>query len=225
MAVKDFLVKNKGDGFPAGIPPLNPGDHLTRAEFHRRYLAHPEIKKAELIEGVVYMPSPVHFKHHGAPHFDLITWLGVYCAATPGVEGGDNASVLLDFENEPQPDILLRYTPEHGGQSWVNEDDYIEGTPELVVEVAASSVTYDMNVKRRVYARNGVPEYLAVQMYERRIDWFVLREGVYETLQPDKNSIIKSEIFPGLWLNTTAFWQRDLAQVLATLQQGLSLRG
>jgi Uma2 family endonuclease len=207
---------------PKTPPPLNAGDFLTRREFERRYLAHPEIKKAELLEGVVYMPSPVHFKKHSQPHLYITTWLGVYFASTPGVLGGDNSTVRLDFENEVQPDALLRLKSALGGKSRVSRDDYLEGPPELVVEVAASSAAYDLGVKRRVYARSGVQEYLAAQMYEKRLDWFVLREGVYHTLLPDEQDVLKSEVFPGLWLNAEAFWVGNLAAMLETLQQGLA---
>jgi len=173
---------------PGEPPPLNPGDHLSRVEFERRYEAHPEIKKAELIEGVVCMPSPIRFEQHSCPHAAIVTWLGVYQAATPGVIVGDNATVRLDYENEPQPDALLRLEPRLGGRSIVKDDDYLEGPPEFVVEIAASSTAYDMHAKLRVYQRSGVQEYLALQMYERRADWFVLREGVYEPLAPDETS-------------------------------------
>lgn len=203
-------------------PPLNPGDFLSRAEFERRYQAHPEIKKAELIEGVVYMSSPVHFEQHGDPHFNLITWLGTYRLNTPYVRGGDNTTVRLDFDNEVQPDIFLCLDPAVGGRSHISKDDYREGPPELIVEVAASSAAYDLHVKRRVYARSGVPEYLAIQMYERRIDWFILREGIYDLLSVDENGIIRSEIFPGLWLSTTAFWAGNPAEMVKVLQEGLA---
>jgi Uma2 family endonuclease len=207
---------------PAAPPPLNPGDRLSRAEFERRYEAHPEIKKAELIEGVVYMPSPRRFEKHGEPHSWFITWLGVYCAATPGVRLGDNGTVRLDFENEIQPDAFLRVEPAQGGRSRITADDYIEGPPELIVEVAASSAAYDLHDKRRLYQRSGVQEYVAVQMYEQRVDWFVLREGVYESLAPDAAGVWRSEVFPGLWLRATAFWSGDLAGMLATLHEGLA---
>jgi Uma2 family endonuclease len=203
-------------------PPLNSGDRLSRAEFERRYQAHPEIKKAELIEGVVYVPSPIRHKQHGKPHAQIITWLGTYLASTPGIDLSDNASLRLDFENEPQPDALLRLEPQFGGQSSSTEDDYLEGPPELIVEIAASSASYDMHDKWRVYARNGVQEYLVVQMYEKRVDWFVLREGVYASLEPDENGILRSEVFPGLWLQPVALWSGDLAKILAVLQEGLA---
>ena len=207
----------------APAPPLNNGDRLTRAEFERIYAAHPEIKKAELIEGVVYMPSPARYRQHGKPHFHSISWLGVYSAATPGVEGGDNATLRLDFENEPQPDALLRLPPEYGGSSQVGEDGYLEGTPELILEVSASSASYDLNQKKRVYARNGVPEYIVYLDYEQRVVWHVLRAGVYEEQQPDEDRVLKSERFPGLWLLPDALLAGDLSRVLETLQQGLAL--
>ncbi|HDQ73234.1 MAG TPA: Uma2 family endonuclease [Chloroflexi bacterium] len=203
------------------LPPLNPGDRLSRAEFERRYEAHPEIKKAELIEGVVYMPSPTRFERHGEPHGQVITWLGVYTATTSGVRLGDNSTIRLDLQNEVQPDALLRLDPALGGQSHITEDDYLQGPPELVVEIAASSAAYDMHVKRRVYARSGVQEYLVIQMYEQRIDWFILREEGYETLAPGEDGVLRSEVFPGLWLNSDAFWAGDLAAMLDTLREGL----
>jgi Uma2 family endonuclease len=206
----------------ASPPPLNAGDRLSRAEFERRYHAHPEIKKAELVEGIVYMPSPARFAQHSQPHLDIVTWLGLYRSATPGVLGADNATVRLDHENVVQPDALLRLDPAWGGRSHVTVDDYLAGPPELVVEIAASSVSYDLGVKRRVYARNGVQEYLAAQAYEQRVDWFVLREGVYEALQPDSDGILRSEVFPGLWLPVDALWEGDLAGMIAVLQQGLA---
>jgi Uma2 family endonuclease len=202
-------------------PPLETGDRLSRAEFERRYHAYPEIKKAELVEGIVYIPSPTRHKSHGQPHSWMVAWLGTYMAATPGVDGGNNATLRLDFENEVQPDALLRLDPARGGKSHITEDDYLEGPPELIVEIAASSAAYDMHDKRRVYARNGVQEYLVVQMYERRTDWFALREGVYETLTPDESDVLRSQVFPGLWLQPSAFWAGDLAAMLSTLQQGL----
>lgn len=206
---------------PKGPPPLQPGDYLTRTEFEYRYHAHPDVKKAELIEGIVYMPSPVRSRHHATPHFDLITWLGVYRLATYGVTGNDNATLRLDNLNEPQPDALLRLEPLLGGKSFITTDDYLAGAPELIVEVAASSSSYDMHQKKDTYARHGVQEYVVVQMYEREIVWFVLRGGGYTPLEPDPNGVLRSEVFPGLWLQPTAFWENDMTTVMAVLQEGL----
>src|SRR5947208_3628723 len=122
------------------VPPLENGDHLTCAEFERRYEAMPGLKKAELIEGVVYMPSPVRLEQHGSPHADLVTWMGSYRASTPAVRVGDNSTVRLDVGNEPQPDALMIIQPTHGGQARIDADGYVEGGPELVAEVAASGV-------------------------------------------------------------------------------------
>jgi len=207
---------------PDNRPPLDAGDHLSCAEFERRYHLYPEIKKAELVEGMVYIPPPARFTQHSQPHAHMVAWLGLYHAATRGVLGADNATVRLDYENVVQPDALLCLDPALGGRSKITPDDYLAGPPELVVEVAASSVAYDLGVKRRVYARNGVQEYLAAQAYEQQVDWFVLREGVYETLQPGPDGTLRSEVFPGLWLPVDALWAGDLAGMIAVLQQGLA---
>lgn len=202
-------------------PSLNSGDRLSRAEFERRYEAHPEIRKAELIEGVVYMSSPVRHEQHGLPHGMIITWLGVYQAATPGAVLSVESTVRLDYENEAQPDALLRLEPRLGGRSRVTGDDYLEGPPELIVEIAASSAAYDLHDKRRAYQRNGVQEYLVLQVYEQRVDWFVLRDGVYEPLQPDEDGVLHSEVFPGLVLQPALLWSNDMAAMLDILQVGV----
>jgi Uma2 family endonuclease len=202
------------------VPPLESGDKLTRAEFERRYRGMPELKKAELIEGIVYMASPLRFKSHGKPHGYIMTWLGYYEAATPGVEFGDNATVILDADNEAQPDALLRI--ETGGESIINEDDYIEGAPELIVEIAASTASYDLHDKKNVYRRSGVKEYLVWRVYDRDFDWFRWQEGEYIKLSPETDGIFRSEVFPGLWLDKSALLAGNLAKVLEVLQQGLS---
>lgn len=202
------------------IPPLENGDQLTRSEFEHRYEQMSELKKAELIEGIVYMASPVRIVQHGNPHARIMTWLGTYWSATPGIELGDNATVRLDAENEPQPDALLRL--EEGGQSKVSEDGYIEGAPELIVEISASTASIDLHDKMKAYRRNQVQEYLVWRVYDGEFDWFRLREGKYLKLQPNESGIICSDIFPGLWLVSEALLTGHLAQVLAVLQQGLT---
>src|SRR5262249_18427318 len=208
-------------GVPIEIPPLESGDRLTRHEFERRYRARPDIKKAELIEGVVYMPSPVHARSHGGPHGQIIGWLATYCAATPGVEFYDNTTVRLDLDNEPQPDALLRLEPAAGGHSRVSAEDYIEGAPELIVEIAASSASYDLHEKLQVYRRNGVQEYLVWRVYDKQLDWFRLVQDEYVLLAPDENGVVHSRVFPGLRLAVQALLAGDLATVLAELQKGL----
>ena len=204
------------------ILPLESGDRLTCSEFERRYQAMPLLKKAELIEGVVYVPSPVRYTSHAKPHGFVVAWISVYVASTPGVDFGDNATIRLDMDNEPQPDILLRIDEQLGGQSRVSHDDYIEGGPELVVEVAASSASYDVHDKLRVYRRNQVQEYLVWRVYEQRFDWWRLREGAYLPLQADAAGIVRSEVFPGLWLAVPALLDGNLAEVLDVLQTGVA---
>jgi Uma2 family endonuclease len=202
-------------------PPLESGDRLMRSEFERRYDAMPHIKKAELIEGVVYVQSPVRIDIHGRPHAYIMAWLGTYCASTPGVDLGDNATVRLDANNEVQPDALLRLEPERGGSSRISNDGYVEGSPELIVEIAATSAAYDLHDKLNIYRRNGVKEYIVWQTYDNRLDWFRLYEGEYVPLKPDASGVAHSEVFPGLRLTVTALLEGDLAKVLSELQKGL----
>jgi Uma2 family endonuclease len=204
------------------VPPLESGDRLTRAEFLRRYDAMPDVKKAELIEGVVYVPSRVRQRYHGRQHHHLLTSIGIYEAGTPGLEGGDNSTILLDLDNAPQPDGLLFIQPEYGGQVKINDDGYIEGGPDLVAEVAASSASYDLHDKLNAYRRNGVQEYVVYRVFDRKVDWFVLKEGRFEALAPSADGLLRSAIFPGLWLDAAALIRGDLATVLAVVQQGLS---
>lgn len=204
------------------ISPLEAGDRLTRAEFERRYAAMPWLKKAELIEGRVYMPSPVTTGHSG-PHSDIVTWLGYYRAFTPVfLPGGNNGSVRFDEDNEPQPDAALCVDPAYGGQAHIDADDYFAGTPEFVAEVAKSSENYDLHDKLQVYRRQGVREYLVVRVRDAQIDWFRLVEGRYQSIQPDGSGILKSMVFPGLWLDPAALLKGDLARVLTVLQAGVA---
>jgi Uma2 family endonuclease len=214
FSIEDVIVE--GD-----VPRLENGDRLTRAEFERRYDAMPNLKKAELIKGVVYMPSPVRHKRHSKPHSHVITWLGIYVAATPDLDVGDNATVRLDDENDPQPDALLRLPAELGGQSDIDEEDYIIGAPELIIEIAASSVSYDLHDKKDVYGQFGAQEYIVWRTEDRAIDWFRLEDGQYMKVEPDKEGIIESRVFPGLRLATTAMLAGDMARVMAELQKGL----
>ena len=204
--------------FTSIIPPLENGDRLTRYEFERRYAAMPNLKKAELIEGVVYVPAALRFGSHAEPHANIMGWLWFYKIATPGVRIGDNPTVRLDSDNAPQPDAILMLD---GGQATISSDDYVEGAPELVVEIAASSAAYDLYDKKRAYRRNGVREYLVWRVYENEIDWFYLESGEYIKLEADEG-IIRSQIFPGLWLAVDCLLSQEMEQVLAVLQRGLN---
>ncbi|NEO92683.1 MAG: Uma2 family endonuclease [Moorea sp. SIO3G5] len=198
------------------IPPLENGDQLTLAEFELRYSAMADLKKAELIERIVYMASPVRITQHGEPHAQIMLWLGFYQTYTPNLQLGNNCTVRLDLDNEAQPDALLRRKV--GGQSTISQDGYVEGAPELIVEIAASNVSIDLHKKLNVYRRNGVQEYLVWRVDDGEFDWFRLSEGEYTQLEPNPEGIICSEIFPGLWLDKAALLAGNLAEIL---QQGL----
>ena len=147
---------------------LEPGDHLTREEFHRRYCARPDIKKAELIEGVVYVPSPVRADLHGAPHAAVAGWLYAYKARNAIVQVLAGATVYLEGENEVQPDACLWYEAPDGPR--LTASHYLEGVPQLVVEVAASSASYDLYEKKEAYRRSGVREYVVWRVLDHAID-------------------------------------------------------
>ncbi|MBC1241950.1 Uma2 family endonuclease [Nostoc sp. 2RC] len=207
---------------PSYIPPLESGDRLTRPEFERRYNAMPNLKKAELIEGVVYVSSPLRFEPHAEPHANLMGWLWSYKIATPGVRLGDNPTVRLDLDNEPQPDAILLIDAACGGQSHLGSDGYVEGAPELVAEVAASSATKDLYDKKRAYRRNGIQEYIVWQVFEQTVSWFSLQNGEYVALLPNPLGIIESQVFPGLWLDVSALVTGNMQQVLTVLHKGLA---
>jgi len=202
-------------------PPLESGDRLTAREFERRYEAMPHIKKAELIEGVVHMSSLVRVGH-AVPHSTVLTWLGVYCSATPGVQLADNATLRLDPDNVVQPDALLRLEPAQGGRSQVTADNYYAGAPELIAEIATSSAAYDLHEKRLIYRRNGVQEYIVWQTLENRLNWWQLVEGEYVEIAADADGLLRSRVFPGLWLDPQALLAGKLQTALGQLQVGLA---
>jgi Uma2 family endonuclease len=201
-------------------PPLRNGDRLTSDEFMRRWEAMPSLKHAELIGGIVYMPSPVSLPH-GDFHLPLSTWIGFYVAATPGCWGGVESTWLMGDRDVPQPDIALRILPEYGGQSRV-EGIYAVGAPELIVEVAASSRSRDLGAKLKLYERIGVREYLVAVAGKEQFLWHELTERGYRPLEPGADGIIRSRCFPGLWFDPAALWRNDLMLLLAILQQGIA---
>jgi Uma2 family endonuclease len=202
------------------VPQLRNGDRLSRAEFERRYEAMPWVHKAELIEGTVYMPSPVRLTQHGMPHMDIIGWLAHYRSKTPGLLGGDNATTRLDEDNEPQPDVMLFIPERAGGTAKIDEDGYVTGPPELVVEVAASSVSIDLHAKLNAYRRNGVKEYLVWRTEDEAVDWLVLRDSVYQPLTVEEG-VLKSPTFAGLWLDPDALLKGNLPGLFAAVDRGV----
>jgi Uma2 family endonuclease len=210
------------DNLPDSWPSLENGDRMDREEFHRRYKLRPDIKKAELIEGTVYlMSSPVRAKAHGGPHKLIIYWLASYERRTPRVNSWIDTTLRLDGGNEPRPDAVLRLDEACGGRSRVAPDDYLEGAPELIVEIAASSVSIDLHAKKKAYRQAGVREYLVWRTEQGALDWFVLREGAYQPLAPDAQGVIESEIFPGLRLSVVDLLADRLEETAVELERGL----
>jgi Uma2 family endonuclease len=215
------LRQTQSHNFPI-IPLLENGDRLTREEFHRRYEAMPKNVKAELIKGVVYMASPVRVKNHGKPHSLMMSCLGLYFMSTKGVQLLDNTTFIVNEHHEPQPNCVLRIEEECGGKSWINKDDYLEGSPELTVEIAASTASYDLHDKLEMYEQKCVQEYIVWRVLDKQIDWFELENGKYQRLSVNKQGIIESKVFPGLRLNINALLNDDLTRVLQDLQSGIS---
>jgi Putative restriction endonuclease len=202
------------------IPPLVDGDRLSRKEFHRRYLEMPHVKIADLIEGIVYIGPRIPAKR-GEARAHLAGWLGFYSFQTAGLTGAINGTVRLEGDNEVQPTCVVRIEHSSGGSSLIDADDYLEGGPELVGEVTLTNSNVECHAKKRVYLANWVREYIIWRIEDEAIDWFVLRDGRYESLVADEG-IHKSVVFPGLWLDMGAMLRRDLAGVFAVLQQGMA---
>ncbi len=199
---------------------LENGDRLNRVEFERRYTAS-NIKKAELIEGLVYVASPLRFTPHAEPHGRIIGWLIAYQAMMTGLKVGIEPTIRLDADNEPQPDVVLFIKSGLGGRMSLSKDNYLEGSPELVLEVAASTVSIDLHSKLQAYRRNGVLEYIVWRTGDNALDWFQWVNEQYVRVLPNNEGVIRSQVFPGLWLNVAALLQRDYAAALTTMQQGL----
>jgi len=197
-----------------GMVILESGDHLTQPEFHRRYCKTPKAFRAELVEGIVYVSSPVRVIH-GEPVAWVIGWLVAYIARHGGARIGNDATVILDPDNEVQPDAFL-FREEQGGPR-VTDDNYIAGPPQLVVEVAVSSASYDLHEKLGAYRRNGVREYIVWRVRDSSIDWFRLEDAEYQRVEPDETGVIESSEFPGLRLNVAKMIAGDLPAVLAEL--------
>ena len=193
------------------------GDRMDQRTFHAWYDQQPEDLKAELVEGIVYMAAAMK-RPHGEHHALLMTWLGTYWTTTPGTFLLDNTTSILGDESEPQPDAALLI---EGGQTH-EEDDYIVGPPEFVAEVAASSRSFDLHAKKRDYERHGVQEYLVIVVHDQRAVWFVRENDKFVELVPDTEGLLRSRLFPGLWLDPAAFFDINGPRVVQILQQGLA---
>lgn len=203
------------------IPPFENGERMDQETFHALYERTPKGFRAELIGGVVHVPSPVSLRH-GRPHRLLCQWLGEYSDETLGTDAFLEVTAILSRQSEPQPDLTLIITPEAGGQTTVNASDYLTGAPELAVEVSNSTAGIDLNEKLTDYERYGVREYLVVVMREREVRWFVRRKDRFTPMKPVADGVLKSRVFPGLWLDTAGVFDRSATRLLATLRKGLA---
>ncbi|MYC21942.1 MAG: Uma2 family endonuclease [Caldilineaceae bacterium SB0662_bin_25] len=210
-----------GESSPRGRPPLASGDRLSRAEFHRRYSLYPEIKKAELVDGVVIVGATV-YAQHSEIHADFSTILGFYRAHTSGLRVADNQSVIVDDQNEIQPDLCVRFKVPSGGGVERTEEGLYVGAPEFVVEVAASSAAYDVHSKLELYRRSGVGEYFVVLAYEREVRLFRLADGVYELIRPDEDGVLRSRVLPGFWFRADWFWEGRVAELIEPVEEGIA---
>ena len=209
-----------GDSVKTEVEPLVAGDKLSWHEFIRRWEGEPEMENAELIGGLVYMPTPVRLSH-GEMSSRVGFWLCHYTIYTPGCEGGTRATWRMGDYDGPQPDQFQRILPSHGGQSDM-ERVYPRGAPELIVEVSLSSKDYDLHEKKNLYETAGVCEYVAVLLREREVRWFRLTDEGYSMQSPDARGVIKSAVFPGLWLDVPALLSERTKEVLSMLQEGLA---
>jgi Uma2 family endonuclease len=200
-------------------PGLVTGERLTVEEFLRRWEELPDLKNAELIDGVVYLGSPVSLEH-GRLDTRIIWWLAHYACLTPGCDSGNNSTWLMSG-SAPQPDVYLCILPAHGGQSG-NKGPLAAGAPELVAEICVTSADLDLGPKLALYQRAGVREYITVEAFGQRLIWRVLDNSSYiaQALPPD--GIFRSRFFPGLWLDVAAFWANDRTKMLAVLNAGLA---
>lgn len=195
-------------------PPLHNGDRMSPDEFLWRSEQIPELKKAELIKGVVYLASPVSRPHSAYEAF-FGAWLTHYAVAkNEDLWIGSNPTLRLEG-SVVQPDVALL----RRGASLT--EGYLEVTPDLVVEVSYSSKTYDLGLKLATYRSASVPEYLTVLVQSRRIEWRVLNGSRYRLLQLPKDGILKSPNFPGLWLDTKALFPLDRLRLFAAVDRGV----
>lgn len=200
---------------------LENGASMDQKTFHALYLKTPEGFKAELIGGVVYvMSSPVSLRH-GKPHFRVVVWLGLYADETPGTEGVDNTTAVLADESEPQPDAALLILPEYGGQVTIDEDEYVAGPIDLVVEVANSSRAIDLGKKKRDYEAAGVREYVVVLAKEQTVRWFRKGDTGFAEIPAGDDGLFRSAVFPGLWLDPQGLFTPTTRPLTAAVRRGL----
>ena len=194
---------------------LHNGDRMSKDEFLWRWEQIPELKRAELIDGMVYLSSPLS-ERHSDYELLLCSWLLRYESRVPGLKILPNATWLLG-DSSPQPDLaLIRQT----GTSR-SSGKFREGPPELVVEICYSSLAYDLGPKLELYRRAGVREYLTILLEDNKAQWRALNSDArYQVLKP-AGGYLKSRVFPGLWLDPVALFPPDRQRLLAGVDAGL----
>ncbi len=205
---------------PPSAPALVAGQRLRREVFHELYEAAPPGTRAELIGGVVFMPSPVG-DLHAIFTAGANGWVWSYSCRTPGTLVADNGSTALDDLTEVQPDVSLRINPEFGGQTR-RLGNIVGGAPELIVEVAVSSKAVDLGPKLAEYERAGTLEYIVLAIDPDEVFWHLLRDGRLVRVDPNPDGLYRSATFPGLWLDPAAILANDGPAILATLNRGLA---
>ena len=213
-----FSAERRTSGPNKVLPPLENGDHLDQKTFHQRYEAMPGVR-AELIGGIVFMSSPQKIRH-GYHHSRLAQLTCDYVDDTPGTEACVNSTAILGPDAEPQPDAFLYILPDCGGQT-TEEDGYMKGAPEWVGEIGDSTESIDLNRKKLDYEKAGVREYMVAAVRTRQLFWFSRRRGKFKPLAAGADGIIRSEVFPGFWLDAEAFLERDSKRLRAVLRRGL----
>jgi Uma2 family endonuclease len=217
MATASLLHKYE----PPRPLPLENGDRLDQQTFHERYEAMPADVRAELIGGIVYMSSPQK-KPHARTQGSLAWWLGAYEVATPGTQMLVNPTSILGPESEPEPDVSLIIEPQCGGQTREDDKGYVHGPAELNAEVSWTSESIDLHRKKADYEEAGVREYLVVALRLHQVFWFVRRRGRFRPLPPGEDGVLRSKVFPGLWLDAAALLRHDRKRMQAVLRQGLA---
>lgn len=210
-------IRENSFSFFSSVPPLESGDVLDADEYWRRYQSTPVGLKAERIRNRVFIMSPLRAVQHGNPHALLSLWLGTYALEFSSLTVSNNATIRLNAENDPQPDLCMI---RRDGQTHYDEDGYLIGPPELIVEIAGSSASYDFGEKRDVFDAAGVAEYLVYETVGGRIAWWTRQNGALHEIVPE-NGNYQSQMFTGLWLDSDALRSCDATKLIATLRSGL----
>ena len=128
----------------------------------------------ELIDGQLVVMSPIH-----DPHIVCVNRLNTIFSrrlVTHEIEDvvvSVQNPVRIDEHNEPEPDVVLSTALDGAPRP----DDVL-----LLVEVSGSTLNYDRDVKRSLYARAGLPEVWIVNLDDQQIEVHRNPDGdVYRT--------------------------------------------